>query len=84
MLTLPQQFFVDHDTHICLSFHFKEYARVDLVLFNVVPDNSVDDVSCEVTQSELPLRAKHNLTILLLADMRFNSISDLFLIASVH
>lgn len=54
------------------------------MLFNVVPDNSVDDVSCEVTQSELPLRAKHNLTILLLADMRFNSISDLFLIASVH
>ena len=83
-LALTQQFLVDHDAHGGLILHLGEGAWMYFVFPDVIPDDPIDHITCEVTQSKLALRAEHDFSILVLTHMSLHGFSHLFPIARVH
>ena len=56
-LSLTGKLLIDHNAHAILSLHLHKYSWVNLTLFDVLPDDTINDITCEITQSDLPLWA---------------------------
>lgn len=54
---------VDLQAELLLQAHLVEDRRVGLLLFDLVPDNPIHDVSAELVHSQLLVRAQHLLII---------------------
>lgn len=57
---------------------------MNLTLFDILPDDAVDDIPRKVTQPQDSLRTQHRFPVLLFAHVVFNGISRFFAIACIH
>lgn len=54
------------------------------LLFYIVPNQAIDDVPCKLTHSNLLLRAKHGLAVILFAHILLGRFSKFHLLTRVH
>ena len=76
--------FENFKSKVLLRCHLEEHRWIDFPLLDLIPDDSIDDITGELIHPEYLLRAQHRLLVDLLAHMGLTGSLCLMPLTRVH